>query len=234
MFDLVLACFIGIGIGVGATTLFNSNQVLYKNETTVEEALNDLYAKVNFGDATASDIKSGKKALVGGNEITGSLTCPTCPSYTNLSGTTNVGAGSYSTLLNGYYYLSDYRIKCGTNSCSACNSCCSSNGKYGSLSASTSTTYTVNTGLSSVSRFVIYTGNSSNNGVKYAIYDPSILGSNYYYSGTAGADGGGSPGKKQLGKSPGSGGYFLINSVSGGSVSVKMPNALTSVYWFAY
>ena len=159
----MLGVFVGIGIGVGATTLLNSNQVLYKNNTTVEEALNDLYTKSIIGDATASDIKSGKKALVGGKEVTGSLTCPTCPSYTSLSGTQSVGAGGSSSLLNGYYYLTNYKIQCGSNSCSACNSCCSSNIATGTFWAANGT-ITVNTSKT-INQFVVVSGwkNSSSN-----------------------------------------------------------------------
>ena len=152
------------GFGVGATTLLNSNQVLYKNNTTVEEALNDLYTKSSIGNATASDILSGKKALVGGQEVTGNL------SFTSLSGTVNVGAGSYSTLLNGYYNLSNYRIKCGTNSCSACNSCCTAKSASGSFTSSTSSTTKIVTGFRP--SYITVTGNVSGGPIN--VYNSSV------------------------------------------------------------
>lgn len=57
-------------VGVSAGVVLNANQVSYNNKT-VEDALNDLYSKSNYGDATASDIKSGKTALVNGSIVTG-------------------------------------------------------------------------------------------------------------------------------------------------------------------
>ena len=54
-----------------------SNGVSYnKNgQVTVENALDNLYSKVNYGDAKASEILKGKKALVGGKEVIGTFTC---------------------------------------------------------------------------------------------------------------------------------------------------------------
>ena len=62
---------LSFGLGVIADTLYQSNQIMYKNSTTVKSALDDLYSKVSYGDATASDIKEGKTALVNGERITG-------------------------------------------------------------------------------------------------------------------------------------------------------------------
>ena len=61
-----------------------SNGVSYnKNgQVTVENALDNLYSKANYGNATANDILKGKKALVGGKEVVGTFTCPTLASLT--------------------------------------------------------------------------------------------------------------------------------------------------------
>ena len=52
-----------------------SNGVSYSknSQTTVEGALNDLYNKANYGNASAGDILSGKTALVGGSKVTGTM-----------------------------------------------------------------------------------------------------------------------------------------------------------------
>ena len=68
-------------LGVQAASVVPSNGVLYSNSnstvTTVEGALNELYANYNSllakGDASASDILVGKKALVKGKEVTGTM-----------------------------------------------------------------------------------------------------------------------------------------------------------------
>ena len=68
-------------VGVSAANTLTSNGVLYSNAgssvTTVEGALNELYANYNSllakGNASASDILSGKTALVKGNEVTGTM-----------------------------------------------------------------------------------------------------------------------------------------------------------------
>ena len=69
-------------VGVSAANTLTSNGVLYSNAgssvTTVEGALNELYANYNSllakGNASASEILSGKTALVGGKEVTGTMT----------------------------------------------------------------------------------------------------------------------------------------------------------------
>ena len=67
-----------------ASTNPPSNGVSYnKNgQVTVENALDNLYSKANYGNATAGDILKGKKALVGGKEVIGTFTCPTLASLT--------------------------------------------------------------------------------------------------------------------------------------------------------
>ena len=68
-------------VGVSAANTLTSNGVLYSNAgssvTTVEGALNELYANYNSllakGNASASEILSGKTVLVGGKEVTGTM-----------------------------------------------------------------------------------------------------------------------------------------------------------------
>ena len=142
--DFILGLIIGIilsgGIVYAATTIASSYVTYTGNsQSTVEGALNDLYTKSRYGDAAASDIKSGKKALVNGSYVTGTLTVP---SYTSLSGTTTIQPGNSSTTLSGYYNLSSYKVSCAA---------CTSNAKTGTItSPSTSTSYTINTGSSSL------------------------------------------------------------------------------------
>lgn len=64
------------GIGVYAANEYNANLIKY-NETNVESALNDLYDLTNYGTASASDILSGKTALINGIKVTGTAADPT-------------------------------------------------------------------------------------------------------------------------------------------------------------
>ena len=61
-----------------------SNGVSYNknNQVTVQNALDDLYTKANYGNATASQILKGRTALVGGKQITGTYVAPTLSSQT--------------------------------------------------------------------------------------------------------------------------------------------------------
>lgn len=77
MLLIILLIVIGMYIGVGATTLYYSNQVSYK-DSNVENALNDLYSiktdlddLKKLGDATADNISEGKTAIVNGELVTG-------------------------------------------------------------------------------------------------------------------------------------------------------------------
>ena len=72
-----------------------SNGVSYSknSQTTVEGALNDLYNKANYGNASAGQILKDKTALVGGKKVTGSMP-------NNVSGT----ASAVVTYENSLYY----------------------------------------------------------------------------------------------------------------------------------
>lgn len=84
IFYILIGVLIGFSTKVVADTLINSNQVAYKPSDSnwsvenVDAAVTSLYDKINYGNATASDIKSGKTALVNGKPVTGNYTCPTC------------------------------------------------------------------------------------------------------------------------------------------------------------
>ena len=83
--ELFLLCMIIVTLSINAASSNPpSNGVSYNknNQTTVQNALDDLYTKANYGNATASQILKGRTALVGGKQVTGTLTIPTLASQT--------------------------------------------------------------------------------------------------------------------------------------------------------
>ena len=83
--EVVLLCMIIAILGTNAASSNPpSNGVSYSknSQTTVEGALNDLYNKANYGNATASQILKGKTALVGGKQVTGTYEAPSLASLT--------------------------------------------------------------------------------------------------------------------------------------------------------
>lgn len=83
--EVMLLCTIVGVLGTNAASITpQSNNVSYtKNgQTTVQSAVNDLYTKLAYGDAKANEIVSGKTALVGGKQVTGTYTCPSVASQT--------------------------------------------------------------------------------------------------------------------------------------------------------
>ena len=150
----------------GENNNIGSTGVIYENNTTVKSALDNLYSKVadltSYGNATSSTILSGYTALVNGEKITGSYTCPTCDysnyvaksNITSKSGTENVTSlGGSSTTLNGYYNLSNYKVSC-PSGYSSCSSCCSSAGYYSSCSSCCSTSNMASTGVMNLTKNV--------------------------------------------------------------------------------
>ena len=93
-------------VGVSAANTLTSNGVLYSNAgssvTTVEGALNELYANYNSllakGNASASDILSGKTALLKGKEVTGTMA-----NYSNKSIWINGDNGTFYNNINHTY-----------------------------------------------------------------------------------------------------------------------------------
>ena len=91
-------------VGVNAATSVPSNGVLYSNSnssvTTVEGALNELYTNYNNllakGDASAANILTGKKVLVNGKEVTGTMA-------NNGSVSKALAAGGSYTIPKGYH-----------------------------------------------------------------------------------------------------------------------------------
>ncbi len=74
--EVVLLCMIVAILGTNAASSNPpSNGVSYgkNNQTTVEGALNDLYTKANYGNATAAQILKDKTALVGGKQVKGTM-----------------------------------------------------------------------------------------------------------------------------------------------------------------
>ena len=102
--EVVLLCMIIAIIGTNAASSNPpSSGVSYSknNQTTVEGALNDLYTKANYGNATASQILKDKTALVGGKKITGTM-----PSKNGSSKATKVSGNAsnlYMVFPYGYY-----------------------------------------------------------------------------------------------------------------------------------
>lgn len=106
---LIIGLIIGSGVGVGAAIIINANQVDYKENKTVENALNDLYSRSNYGDATASDITEGKTALVNGEKVTGNLQKKSSVSGTitcTTSDNTFIETGFRAKMI--YYYCPQY------------------------------------------------------------------------------------------------------------------------------
>ena len=111
--EVVLLCMIVAILGTNAASSNPpSNGVSYgkNNQTTVEGALNDLYTKANYGNATASQILKGQTALVGGKKVTGTMEDRGLAQYGGW-GCGDVGCGSgddayYSIngLPEGYYH----------------------------------------------------------------------------------------------------------------------------------
>ena len=87
-------------IGVLASTTISSNNVTYQNKT-VNTALDELYDNVNLlktkGDVEAPQILTGKKAIIKGTEITGTMANRGKLNWNPSSSTTYiVPAGYYS------------------------------------------------------------------------------------------------------------------------------------------
>ena len=83
--EVVLLCMIIAILGTSATSSNPpSNGVSYSknSQTTVEGALNDLYNKANYGNATTAQILKGKTALVKGKQVTGTYVAPSLASLT--------------------------------------------------------------------------------------------------------------------------------------------------------
>ena len=146
--EVVLLCMIVAILGTNAASSNPpSNGVSYgkNNQTTVEGALNDLYTKANYGNATASQILKGKTALVGGKQVIGTYEAPTLASQTKdataaagdiLSGKTayvngskitgsmvNKGAVSETVAPGGTYTIpAGYHNGSGKATCSTCES----------------------------------------------------------------------------------------------------------------
>ena len=102
--EVVLFCMIVAILGTNAASSNPpSNGVSYgkNNQDTVERALNDLYTKANYGNASAAQILKDKTALVGGKQVKGTM-----PSKNGSSQATKVSANAsnvYMVFPYGYY-----------------------------------------------------------------------------------------------------------------------------------
>ncbi len=111
--EVVLFCMIVAILGTNAASSNPpSNGVSYNknSQTTVEGALNDLYNKANYGNASASQILKGKTALVGGKKVTGTMEDRGLAQYGNWGcGSAGCGSGNdayyaINGLPEGYYH----------------------------------------------------------------------------------------------------------------------------------
>ena len=96
MVGIIISC----TVGVLAATIVSSTIVTYQDKS-VNTALDELYDSVNLlktkGDAEASQILTGKKAIVKGTEITGTMANRGNLNWTPSTGTSyTVPAGYYS------------------------------------------------------------------------------------------------------------------------------------------
>ena len=111
--EVALLCMIVAILGTNAASSNPpSNGVSYNknSQTTVEGALNDLYNKANYGNASASQILKGKTALVGGKKVTGTMEDRGLAQYGNWGcGSAGCGSGNdayyaINGLPEGYYH----------------------------------------------------------------------------------------------------------------------------------
>ena len=111
--EVILLCMIVAILGTNAASSNPpSNGVSYNknSQTTVEGALNDLYTKANYGNATASQILKDKTALVGGKKVTGTMEDRGLAQYGSWGcGDLGCGSGddayySINSLPEGYYH----------------------------------------------------------------------------------------------------------------------------------
>ena len=70
---VIVTAIVFAGIGAFAAIQYQANEIGYGNGT-VKDAIDDLYTKSSFGNATSSDILNNKTALVNGEQVTGSIT----------------------------------------------------------------------------------------------------------------------------------------------------------------
>ena len=145
-FLLGMMIFGSIGVAYGAQVTVASNYVTYDKTSS------------SANGATKNNVKDALDEL-----YARSL-------YTSLSGTQSVGAGKSSTNLNGLYKLTNYKVSCGTNTCAACNSCCSAASatvlKNEFFSLATEATNTITFSDSGYSKYIVY--------VKVRTLDPSL------------------------------------------------------------
>ncbi len=204
--EVVLLCMIVAILGTNAASSNPpSNGVSYgkNNQATVEGALNDLYTKASYGNATASQILKGKTALVGGKQVIGTYEAPTLASQTKdataaagdilsgktayvngskITGTmTNKGAVNATIAPRGTYTIpAGYHNGSGKVTASSCPTC---NPGLSSSSTATTLDYTSGMTLNAGSSYLICAGGWREGGAAPSInikYDNSTSSNNVH------------------------------------------------------
>ena len=106
-----------------ATKVYYDKNTSLTTKTNVKAALDELYSRAVYGNATAAQILKNRTALVGGKEVTGTM-----PDNGAISGTVSPG-GSY-TVASGYHNGS------GKVTCNSCPAWSCASGYYCELSSS--------------------------------------------------------------------------------------------------
>ena len=72
--EIVIGLILGGFVAYAAGTSYSSDQILYNKNSeqhVLTAVINDIYDKLNYGDATAGQIAAGQTALVKGKKVTG-------------------------------------------------------------------------------------------------------------------------------------------------------------------
>ena len=193
MKKIILGIMIGViisgTVGVLASTIISSTNVTYQNKT-VNNALDELYDNVNLlktkGNAEANQILTGKKVIVKGQEITGTMANRGKLNWNPSSSTTyTVPAGFYSggTISSSNAYSKGVTDADNRANINSTNYKTGYNSGYGAglnagstysyvyqNSGNFSTGYNYSTTLSAGTYLVIVYGNRGQNGITNANY----------------------------------------------------------------
>ena len=103
----IIGVIVASGGVMAANYLYEAENIRY-GKTNVGSALNDLYQKHTYGDATSEDIVKGKTALINGEKVTGSLEIPNLISETSGTATSSSILSGYTAWVNGEKITGNY------------------------------------------------------------------------------------------------------------------------------